>query len=77
MGHALFADVGSCAERRQMGAHQTQEIDQDAAHCENEGDPAIARHALGLRPVRCHGDQIPGCQPDTEVWDHTEHHGYR
>ena len=77
MGHALFADVGRCAERRQMGAHQTQEIDQDAAHCESEGDPAIARHALGLRPVRCHGDQIPGRQPDTEVRNHTAHHGYR
>ena len=76
MCHALFADVGRRAERRQMGAHQTQEVDEDAAHRESKGDPAIARHALGLRPIRRHGNQISGRQPDTEIGNHTAHHGY-
>ena len=65
-----------CVERRQMGAHQTQEVDEDAAHRESKGDPAIARHALGLRPIRRHGNQISGRQPDTEIGNHTAHHGY-
>ena len=77
MGHALLADVGRCAEGGQMGTHQTQKVDEDAAHREGKGGPAVARHTPGLSPVRRHGNQIPCRQPDAEVRDHAAHHGHR
>ena len=52
MGDAPLADVGRRAKRRQMRAHQSRKIQQDAAHRKAKGHPAITRDALRLHPVR-------------------------
>ena len=77
MGHALLADVGRRAEGRQMGTHQSREVQDDASHRKGERQPAVLGDALRLRPVRRHRDQIPGRQPDADVGRHAQQHGHR
>ena len=77
VGHSLFANVGGGAEGGQMGAHQAKKIQDNAGHRETKGHPAISCDPLSPRPLRGHGDQIPGRQPDTDVGRHAQHHGHR
>ena len=77
MGHALLADVGRRAEGRQMGTHQSREVQDDAGHRKGERQPAVLGDALRRRPVRRHRDQIPGRQPDADVGRHAQQHGHR
>ena len=77
MGHALLADVGRRAEGRQMGAHQSREVQDDTGHCKGKRQPAILGDALRRRPVRRHRDQVPGRQPDADIGRHAQQHGHR
>ena len=77
VGHPPLADVGRGAEGRQVGAHEPREVQQNAAHRKREGQPAVLGDALRPGPVRCHGDQVPGHQPDAEVGHHAEQHRHR
>ena len=76
-GHALLADIGRRAESCQMGTHQSCEIQEDTGHCKAKRQPAVLGNALSLCPVRRHGDQIAGRQPDADVRSHAQQHGYR
>ena len=76
VGDALFADVGRCAEGRQMGTHKPGKVNDNAAHRKGEGQPAVSGNILCPGPVWRNGDEISGCQPDTDVGGHTKQHGY-
>ena len=73
--HALFPDIACRAEGRQVGAHQRREIHQDAAHHGGKRQPAVPGNAGSPRPLRRHGNQVPHSQPDTEIRNHSQHHG--
>ena len=77
MRHAPLADVGRRAERRQMRAHQSREVDCDAAHRKGKGHPAVAADALRRHPIRRHGDEVARRQPDTDVRREAHQHGHR
>ena len=77
MGDALLADVGRCAEGRQMSTHQSCKVQDDAGHRKGKRQPAVLCDVLRPGPVRRYGDQIPGHQPDADVGCHAQQHGHR
>ena len=62
-----FADVGRAAERRQVRAHETSEVDNYARQRESHGPPAVGRNAHGRVPIRGHGNEVSRHEPDAHV----------
>ena len=62
-----LADIGRAAKRRQVRAHEPNEINYDACQGKTHGPPAIHRDIGGFAPVRHHSDKVSRDKPNAHV----------
>ena len=68
----LLAHVRCRAERRQMRAHEREEVGRDRSDCAADSPPAVRGDPLRSLPIRCDFDEIARDKPDAHVGHEAE-----
>ena len=77
MAHAGLADVRGGAERAQVGARQSEEVDDERRGSEAHGPPGVTADVDRAAPVWGHGQQVAHHEPDADEHQHVQHRMHR